>query len=210
MLPHTLLTSNTNQLKMNQRLKRKSYNYNIFRIKHRSTTLWLWIRQWSFRYNTKKQEKKKINYISPKLKIFMHQKKIIKVKSNLWRGRKCLQIMSDKHLIFKIYNELLQSTQLCDPMDYSLPGSSVQITHLRFLNGQRTWIDISPKINQSLKRCSTSCHLCVHACSVMSNSLGPQWDCSYPGSSVHGISQARINTGVGCHFTLQEIFRTQE
>ena len=68
MLLHTLLTSNTNQLKMNQRLKRKSYNYNIFRIKHRSTTLWLWIRQWSFRYNTKKQEKKKINYISPKLK----------------------------------------------------------------------------------------------------------------------------------------------
>ena len=28
-------------------------------------------------------------------------------------------------------------------------------------------------------------------------------DCSPPGSSVHGISQARI-TGVGCHFLFQE------
>ena len=35
-------------------------------------------------------------------------------------------------------------------------------------------------------------------------------DCSPPGSSVHGILQARIkNTGVGCHFLLQEIFSTQ-
>ena len=32
-------------------------------------------------------------------------------------------------------------------------------------------------------------------------------DCSPPGSSVHGISQARIL--VGCHFLLQEIFPTQ-
>ena len=33
-------------------------------------------------------------------------------------------------------------------------------------------------------------------------------DCSLPGSSVHGIFQARI-TGMGCHFLLQEIFPTQ-
>ena len=32
-------------------------------------------------------------------------------------------------------------------------------------------------------------------------------DCSPPGSSVHGILQARI-TGVGCHVLLQEIFPT--
>ena len=31
-------------------------------------------------------------------------------------------------------------------------------------------------------------------------------DLSPPGSSVHGISQARINTAVGCHFLLQERF----
>ena len=33
-------------------------------------------------------------------------------------------------------------------------------------------------------------------------------DCSPPGSSVQGISQARI-LGVGCHFLLQGIFPTQ-
>ena len=33
-------------------------------------------------------------------------------------------------------------------------------------------------------------------------------DCSLPGSSVHGILQARI-TGVGCHALLQGIFLTQ-
>ena len=34
-------------------------------------------------------------------------------------------------------------------------------------------------------------------------------DCSLPGSSVHGIFQARIN-GVGCQSLLQGIFLTQE
>ena len=34
-------------------------------------------------------------------------------------------------------------------------------------------------------------------------------DCSPPGSSVHGLSQARILEGVGCHFLLQGIFLTQ-
>ena len=33
-------------------------------------------------------------------------------------------------------------------------------------------------------------------------------DCSPPGSSVHGDSPGK-NTGVGCHFLLQEIFSTQ-
>ena len=34
-------------------------------------------------------------------------------------------------------------------------------------------------------------------------------DCSPQGSSVHGILQARILTGAGCHFLLQGIFLTQ-
>ena len=33
-------------------------------------------------------------------------------------------------------------------------------------------------------------------------------DCSLPGSSIHGIFPGK-NTGVGCHFLLQEIFPTQ-
>ena len=41
--------------------------------------------------------------------------------------------------------------------------------------------------------------LCLTLCSSM--------DCSPPGSSTHGISQANI--GAGCHFLLQRIFPTQ-
>ena len=51
--------------------------------------------------------------------------------------------------------------------------------------------------------------LCVHAkspqlCLTLRNAM----DCSLPGSSVHGIVQARI-TRVNCHFLLQGIFLTQ-
>ena len=49
--------------------------------------------------------------------------------------------------------------------------------------------------------------LIVHAHSVVSTLCDPV-DCSPPGSSVHGIFQAR-NTAVGCHFLLQGIFLTQ-
>ena len=34
-------------------------------------------------------------------------------------------------------------------------------------------------------------------------------DCSLPGSSIHGIFQARKSTGVGCHCLFQGIFPTQ-
>ena len=39
--------------------------------------------------------------------------------------------------------------------------------------------------------------VCMCACSVVSNSLDPM-DCSLPGSSVHGILQARIQSGLLC------------
>ena len=47
---------------------------------------------------------------------------------------------------------------------------------------------------------------CVHAqsCPTLCSPI----DCSPPGSSVHGILQARI-LGVGCHALLQGIFPTQ-
>ena len=41
-------------------------------------------------------------------------------------------------------------------------------------------------------------------CLTLSNPM----DCSPPGSSIHGMFQAK-NTGVGCHFLLQEMFLTQ-
>ena len=47
--------------------------------------------------------------------------------------------------------------------------------------------------------CSVT-QLCLTLCDPL--------DCSPPGSSVHGIFPGN-NTGVGCHFLLQEIFLTQ-
>ena len=35
--------------------------------------------------------------------------------------------------------------------------------------------------------------------------LSDPMDCSLPGSSVHGIFQARVLTGVGCHCLLREV-----
>ena len=47
--------------------------------------------------------------------------------------------------------------------------------------------------------CCDKSHSCLTLCDPM--------DCSPPGSSVHGIFQARV-LGVGCHFLLQGIFPT--
>ena len=51
-----------------------------------------------------------------------------------------------------------------------------------------------------------SSHVCVPAQSCLT--LCEPVECSPPGSSVHGIFPGK-NTGVGCYFSLQEIFRTQ-
>ena len=54
--------------------------------------------------------------------------------------------------------------------------------------------------------------LIVVCCYVKSDSFCDPMDCSLPGSSVHGISQARILEcvpGVGYHFFVQTIFPTQ-
>ena len=51
--------------------------------------------------------------------------------------------------------------------------------------------------------------ICTHAkllqlCLIVCNPM----DYSLPGSSVHGILQARMNTGEGCHALLKGIFPT--
>ena len=48
--------------------------------------------------------------------------------------------------------------------------------------------------------------LVVCVCAQLCLTLCDPMDCSLPGSSVHGILQARI---LGCHFLLQRIFPTQ-
>ena len=58
----------------------------------------------------------------------------------------------------------------------------------------------------------TNCCLVTKSCPILCDPM----DCSLPGSSVHGLSQARIlpgvlpGNGVGCHFLLRGIFLTQE
>ena len=50
--------------------------------------------------------------------------------------------------------------------------------------------------------------VCVCMLTQLSLTLCDRMDCSWPGSSVHGVLQARI-LGVSCHALLQGIFPTQ-
>ena len=61
-----------------------------------------------------------------------------------------------------------------------------------------TWLERSCR---ALESESEVAHSCLTLCDPM--------DCSLPGSSVHGIFQAIVDTGVDCHFLLQGIFKTQ-
>ena len=83
---------------------------------------------------------------------------------------------------------------LCNTMDYSLPDSSVHgISQARTLE----WVVISEKWNDAimmtLKKARVPDPACVPAQSVTQSclTLCDLTDCSLPGSSVHGISQAR-------------------
>ena len=51
-------------------------------------------------------------------------------------------------------------------------------------------------------------YLCMYVCSIAKShpTLCNLMDCSLPGSSVHGIFQARILEHLGGHFLLQGIF----
>ena len=74
---------------------------------------------------------------------------------------------------------------LSDPMDCSLPGSSIHgILQARTLE----WVAISS--SNALKSQSEGAQLCP--------TLSDPMDCSLPGSSIHGILQARILEWVAC------------
>ena len=72
---------------------------------------------------------------------------------------------------------------LCDPMDHARPGSSVQgILQARIME----WVAIffsNDKVRSEWSEWSEVTQLCPTLCDPM--------DCSLPGSSVHGIFQAR-------------------
>ena len=95
-----------------------------------------------------------------------------KIKQNLEAG-------DGVHLTKCMLPQLLQlCPTLCNPINHSLPGSSVHgILQARILE----WVAMpfSPA-----GVCAQSLQLCPTLCNPM--------DCSAPGSSVHGILQARI------------------
>ena len=100
--------------------------------------------------------------------------------------------------------------QLCptlsDPMDCSLPGSSVHgIFQARVLE----WVAIAFSSYLSRIRQMNGMIFCC-CCSVtqLYPTLCNPMDCSLPGSSVHRDTPGK-NTEVGCHALLQGIFPTQ-
>ena len=75
---------------------------------------------------------------------------------------------------------------------YGVAQSQTRLTRLSSSSSSVTWIQGSEKyLYFKTNVCVSVCVWCVCVCSVVSNSLRPL-DCSQPGSSVHGISQARI------------------
>ena len=85
---------------------------------------------------------------------------------------------------------LLSCVWLCDPMDHCMPGSSVLHCLLYFIYTFYIYVCVYVCV------CVLSAHLCLTLCHPT--------DCSPPGSSVHGILQARI-LGMGCHFLFQYV-----
>ena len=118
----------------------------------------------------------------------------------------------------KSESEVAQSClTLSDPMDCSLPGSSVHgIFQARVLEwgaiafSERRYFRL--KEGHGAGRGTSTFYfpsvllLITESCPTLCDPM----DCSPPGSSVHGILQARILEWAVLHFLLQAIFPTQE
>ena len=110
----------------------------------------------------------------------------------------CMKVKSER--------EVTQSCPtLRDPMDRSLPGSSVIECRLEKKN---PWD--SPGKNTGM-----GCHFLLQCMKVKSESevsqscptLGNPMDCSLPGSSIHGIFQARVLEWGAIAFSRKEEYR---
>ena len=91
------------------------------------------------------------------------------------------------------------------------PGVSAECDPTR--NAHRPWVYLVPPAWWSLQGLTalSSGGLVSQSCLTLATpwSIACQALLSIPGSSVHGIFQARILPGMGCHFLLQQIFLTQ-
>ena len=126
-------TTYKNKLKIDYRLKCKTWNHKTPRRKHMQYALWHWSWQYFLDLSPQARETKaKVNkwsYI--KLKIFCTPKETIKKqKASILNGRWekiFVNDISDRRLIFKISKELIQ-------LNIRTPQTTW------FKNGQRTWI----------------------------------------------------------------------
>ena len=92
--------------------------------------------------------------------------------------------------------KLLQSCPtLCDPMDCSPPGSFIHgIFQAKVLEwGAIVFSDSAIKKNEAAATAAKSLQSCPTLCDPM--------DCSLPGSSIHGIFQARVLEWVAIAFS---------
>ena len=114
---------------------------------------------------------------------------------------------------------------LCYSLDYSLPGSSVRgifqarilewvaISFCRRCSWSRDWTQVSHIVDtcftvwatrevKCISRLYNSINVCIYACTLsrVQLFLTPLVDYTAPGSSVHGISQARILEWVAISF----------
>ena len=97
----------------------------------------------------------------------------------------------------KVHAESLQSClTLCDPMDHGLPGSSV---HGNLQARILEWVAISFSSDKVWSEWSEWSEV-AQSCPTLCDPMG----CSLPGSSIHGILQARVLEWVAIAFSYGE------
>ena len=91
------------------------------------------------------------------------------------------------------------------------PGVSAECDPAR--KAHWPWVYLVPPAWGSLQGLTalSSGGLATQSCLTLATpwTIARQTPLSIPGSSVHGIFQARVLPGMGCHFLLQQIFLTQ-
>ena len=106
-----------------------------------------------------------------------------------------LESLAQSHFSFCFLVD--QQVQLISPLNSLLPTSPLYLLCTSLVSG----LDLTV--------CVCACmHTRAHSVAQSCPTLFSPMDCSLPGSSVHWNSPGR-NTGVGCHFQLQGIFRSQ-
>ena len=103
-----------------------------------------------------------------------------------------IHLFSIKIVTFTSYEIVIQSLScltLCNPMDRNTPGFPVLPYLLELAQTHAQWVDDAIQPSQRLSPSSQpAAAASLQSCPTLSDPM----DCSLPGSSVHGIFQARL------------------